>query len=359
MKEKPGAQTPWTRINQLLSSDECFEAGYPHWQGFLLAPKHASQLAALLYYLNQSNIPFCLQGRGHDSLPSPEQAVIVSARSFSQIVWHEQGVVEAGAGCPLSLLHQFLFERGQEVALEEGPVASPKRSIAGLLLSGRMAGLRFREEPFSEVLLGLELVTGEGSQVRWGGLYRGSAPGPTLHKLIWGLESLPGMIVKVILKTYPIPAKRLRLAWTFRQQEALWQQFEALKQFSLSWEYLDVVLAGCVSSQGFLFAQMSGLPQEMEAFSQVCPGYSLASQQGERMNMKQFFIQQKLKAHLVEKDYALKPGEYFWLQEWNQKAWLLTAQPSKREDRMPTLIWKQRFLESLNLEPVKGSQKIG
>lgn len=345
MKEKPGAQTPWTQVNQLLASDERFEVYFPHWQGFLLVPKQSSQLAALLYFLNQSGIAFCVQGRGHASFPLPEHAAIISTRSFSQIVWHEHGVVEVGAGCPLSLLHQFLFERSQEVALEEDPVASPRRSIAGLILSGRMAGLRYREEPFSEVLLGIEIVTWEGSQVRWGGIYRSCAPGPTLHKLIWGLESLPGILIKVILKTYPIPAKRLHLAWTFRQQEALRQQLFALKQFSLSWEYLDVVLSSQPSSPGFIFAQISGLSQEMEAFSQACPGYAIASQQGERMNMKQFFIQQKLEAHLVAKDYSLKEGDYLWLQEWNQKAWLLTDRSV--ETRSETSIWEQRFREAL------------
>jgi hypothetical protein len=347
MKEKPGAQTPWSRVNQLLTSDERFEVDSPHWKGFLLAPKQSSQLAALLYFLNQANIAFCVQGRGHDSLPSSEHTVIISARSFSQMAWHEHGVVEVGAGCPLSLLHQFLFERSQEIALEEDPVASPKRSIAGIILSDRMAGLRYREEPFSEVLLGIELVTWEGSQIKWGGIYSGSAPGPTLHKLLWGLKTLPGIVIKVILKTYPIPAKRLRLAWTFQQQEVLWQQFYALKQFSHSWEYLDVVLSGQPSSQGFIFAQISGLPEEMEAFSHACPRYAMASHQGERVNMKQFFLQQKLKAHSVAKDYPLKREDYLWLPEWNQNGWLLTNQSNERENQIP--IWKQRFGESFNL----------
>jgi hypothetical protein len=288
-----------------------------------------------------------VQGRGHDSFPSSEHALIVSARSFLQMTWHEHGVVEVGAGCPLSLLHQFLFERGQEVALEEDPVASLKRSVAGLILSGRMAGLRYKEESFSEVLLGTELVTWEGSQVKWGGVYRGSAPGPTLHKLLWGLETLPGIVIKVILKTYPIPAKRLRLAWISRQPETLWQQFYALKQFSSSWEYLDVVLSGQPSSQGFIFAQISGLPQEIEAFSQVCPGYAMASHQGERMQIRQFFLQQRLKAHSIAKDHSLEVGDYLWLSEWNEKAWLLTHQSREKEDNIP--LWKQRFYKSFNL----------
>src|SRR5689334_21183911 len=101
MREKPGACTPWKGINQLLAPDERFEVHFPHWQGFLLAPKHSAQLAALFYLLYQEKIAVCIQGRGSHSFPSSEHSVIVSARAFSQITWHEQGVVEAGAGCSL------------------------------------------------------------------------------------------------------------------------------------------------------------------------------------------------------------------------------------------------------------------
>lgn len=347
MKEKPGVQTPWAKINQLLAYDERFEVEFSYWQGFLLAPKQSSQLAALLYFLNQSNIRFCIQGKGSTSFPSIEHAVIISTRFFSQMMWYEHGVVEVGAGCSLNLLHQFLFEKNHEVALEKNLVGSSKRSIGGLILSDQIAGLRYRQESFSETILGLELVTWEGCQVKWGGIYKSSVPGPTLHKLIWGLESLPGIVTKVILKTYPIPNKRLELTWSFRQQKELWQQLDRLKQFSLSWEYLDVVLSGQPSSQGFIFAQISGLSQEMEAFAQRCPRYAIATQQEEKRNMKQFFIQQKLTIHPVHKEYVLKQGEYLWYQEWKSKAWLLTPQSIEKKDEFP--IWKRRFQESFNL----------
>src|SRR6516165_9158953 len=119
MNEKPGVQTPWIEINQLLAPDERFSVKSPEWQGFLLAPKHSSQLAALFYLLHQKNISVCVQGRGSCTIPKTEHSVIVSARAFSQVLWNEQGIVEVGAGCSLSHLHSFLFENKQEIALEE------------------------------------------------------------------------------------------------------------------------------------------------------------------------------------------------------------------------------------------------
>jgi hypothetical protein len=346
MKEKPGVQTPWNNINQVLAPDERFEVNFPHWQGFLFAPKQPSQLAALLYLLDQEGISICVQGRGTRSLPK-EHSVIISARAFSNVVWHEQGIVEVGAGCHLSYLHQFLFERNQEVALEGDPLASSKHSVAGLILSGKTAGIRYQAEAFPEILMGAEMITWEGNQVKWGGPYRSAVAGPALHKLMWGLQSLPGMIIKMWLKTHSIPPARLRLAWSFHQKEALEEQFHALKRASPSWEYLDKVQSGEPHDQGFIFAQISGWKEEMDAFSQVCPGYTKASQQGELGYLKHFLQQQNLKTYSVPKDCSLNLGEYLWLQEWNPSAWLLTPRSNEqRGDHLP--IWKQRFWDSFN-----------
>lgn len=347
MIEKPGAHTRWNKVNQLLAPDERFELLSPKGKNFLLAPKHASQLAALLYILHQEGIDVSVQGGGFDAPALIENSVIISVRAFSQLIWYEQGVVEAGAGSALSYLHQFLFEKNQEVALDGDPLASSKRSVGSLILSGSMAGVRYRSEGVPENILGVELVTWEGSQIKWGGPYRTALAGPALHKLIWGLQTLPGIIVKVILKTYPIPQARLRLVWSFRQKEDLWKQWDDLKRFSLSWEYLDAVLSGCPEDQCFIFAQISGLSEEIEAFSKNCPCYNAARQQEERVHLKKFLIQQKLKVFPVPVHHSLESGEYLWIQEGNQNAWWLTGRANGSiNDSVP--IWKKRFRNSFN-----------
>lgn len=326
MNEKPGAQTPWMAINQLLAADERFDVRLPQWQGFLLAPKQPAQLAALLYLIREAGIRVCVQGRGTEAFPLAEHQAIISARAFSQIVWHEQGIVEVGAGCALSHVQQFLFEKDQEVALE-GTLFNPdKRSVAALILTGQTGGIRYRNETFSETLLGIEFVTWEGSQVKWGGNYHSAAAGPALHKLVWDLQTFPGVIVKVFLKTYPRPPIRLQLAWKFHQREKLWEHFYALKDFSSTWEYLDAVISGNEQEPGFVLAQISGLPDEMNAFAEVCPRFAEATQKEERSWVKAFLIQKKVKlvslAHcdsVLLTTYPQKREEYYWIQNWNQK----------------------------------------
>lgn len=343
MSERPGIQTPWLGINQLLASEERFEFRLPHWQGFLLTPIHPSQLAALLYFIRQEGIQACVQGRGTNALPLSRHQVIISTRAFTKIVWHEDGIVEVGAGCSLSYLYQFLFERNQEVALEGELLGFPKRSVAALILMGQTGGMRYRTESFLETLLGLEFVTWEGSQVKWGGPYGSALAGPAWQKLMWGLQSFPGIVFKTILKTYPRPPVRLQMAWKFHRKEELWHQFHVLNHFCSSWEYLEAVLSGNEEDQGFIFAQISGVPEEMEAFSQACPFYQTATHQGERGRLKSFLMAQKLKIYSVSRDFhEWERGEYFWLSNWNQNAyWLTTKEIEKEESSTP--LWKQRL----------------
>jgi FAD/FMN-containing dehydrogenase len=343
--EKPGVQTPWLAVNQVLAPDERFEAVSHDWKGFLLAPRYSSQLAALLFILHREGIEFGVQGRGTRFRPDTKHPVTISTRAFSQIIWHDQGVIEAGAGCSLCNLHQFLYENGQETPLEGDPLSSTKRSIGGVILSGRYGGIRFRDESVLTTILGVELVTKQGSQIKWGWAFRSIQGGLALHKLLWGFGAFPGIIVKVNLKTTPIPSARLCLSWTFRHSEALWEQFHQLENFTSNWEYLDAVISGRANDQGFVFAQISGLPEEMEAFTRLCPSYSTACQQGERENLKNFLCRQNLKSYFVGLRHHLVSGEYLWVQRWSQGAWWLT---NRECQNLPSSqpIWKERFCSS-------------
>lgn len=344
--EKPGCLTPWSEINHLLAVDERFEVQILSWKGFVLAPKHSSTLAALLYLLAQQALPFCVQGKGTSLRLEAHHSLIISTRAFSQLMWYEQGVVEVGAGCSLFHLQQFLFERNQEMAFEENLWTSLKCSIGGYLLSGKTSGIHYREEIFVETLLGVELVTWEGQQIKWGGPQRSVLAAPALHKLLWGIQTIPGVILKVILKTYPLPQKRLQLSWSFREKKALWEHVWALQNFSCTWESLDVVLSGESTDQGFVFAQIAGLKEEIEVFVRVCPGYGAARHQGEKTDLKRYMKQQKLKAYGASLEQYLKPGEYLWHQVLDQNSWWLTTQSLEEKQTLPS-IWKQRFWKSL------------
>lgn len=344
-REKPGAQTPWLFVNQLLTADERFEVCYAEWKGFLLAPKTTSSLAALLYLLHQHHIPFYVQGQKIKKNPSP--ACFVSARAFSHFLVHEGDVIEIGAGCSLMDLQPILFEKQLEVNVEESPLASPKQSVVDLILIGQTAGLQLKQENVVESLLGVEWITEKGCQLQWGGSQRSCLAGPALHKLIWGMQHLPGVIVKIYLKAYRLPTVRLQLVWSFRYLDALWNQFDQLKRFSSSWERLDCVWSGKSKEQSFILAQISGLKEEMEAFTQICPDYHLSQPEDRRLQLKQFLNQQTLFAYPASKQQQLQPDEYLWYHGLEERAWQLTPRILEKEEEQVEPIWKQYLWESV------------
>jgi hypothetical protein len=345
--EKPGGQTPWASINQLLAPDERFEVHSSHGKGYLLAPKQTSQVVALLYLLHQASLPFCVQGRGTCFKPHSPELLIVSMRAFSQVIFHPQGVCEVGAGCSISHLHHVLAEHEQEVSLEAHPLTSAKRSVGGVFLSGKTGGLQLKQESAVEALLGAEWVSWEGSQMKGGSCLRSAVAGPAWHKLLWGIKTPPGIVVKFFFKTYPFPAARLRLSWSFRQMDALWQHFHVLRQFCSSWERLDCILSGRPEEQGFILAQLSGLPEEIHAFQQHCPHYQKARQQEVSDHVKDFLSQQQLNIYSGSLHQHLVPGEYLWYQGLTQCAWWLTTQVAENENRREAPLWKQRFCGDL------------
>lgn len=350
MSEKPGAKTPWGDINQLLAPQERFEISFSHWKGWLLIPTSSSQLAALLYLLSQAEILFCIQGRGSSFFPSQKQNVIVSARALTQIVWHAHGIVEAGAGCSLRDLQQFLLERNREICLEEDAWIENKRSIASLILLG-LEHVR-TIKPFSEMIMGVDFVTFEGSQIKWGGHYLSPTAGLALHKLMEGLKTLPAVISKVIMRTELIPEIRLKLTWNFNTKDALWNLFQALQSISSTWESLEIVHSGRSDESGFVFAQISGVAQEINAFIKICPHYSQATQDGQRQNLKKYFSQENMHFNKIFfnqisdlKSYKVEPGEYLWIENNPQRAWLLSLNKfAEREEEYP--LWKKILCES-------------
>lgn len=349
-REKPGAQTPWLEVNQLLKLDERFDLCCSGWEGLLLAPRDVSQLAALLFFLREQQIDFHVQGNGTIALPERNQRVIISARVFSQITLHEDsGVLEVGAGAGINSLHSILFERNHEVNFEGDPLSPSSRSAGGLILSGQTTGLRLMNESFLDSILGVEFVTFDGSQLKWGGLHRSNGVGPALHKMLWGYQSFPGVIVKVILKTYPMPPVRLRLSWTFRNQQELWKCFDRLKRFASTWERLDCVISGHPDEQGYVLAQISGLKEEMADFQKECPDFQQAKIPNDGADLKSYLKAQQLKAYPASITQQLTSGEYFWYHGLVNRGWRLTSIVEKKStEAIVAPVWKQRLDNALN-----------
>jgi hypothetical protein len=275
-----------------------------------------------------------------------DESITISTRSFNHLELIDQNVVEVGAGCNYSEVSQFLHQLGCETSLEEPLFSINRKTIGETILSGFVFSLQLWKESFDQSLIGVEFVSKDGSQIKWGGKHRGMSCDPPFHRLLPKLSNFPGILTRVYLKCYPIPPVRLKLGWSFEEKSLLWTQLERLQNFADSWERLDWVISANEEDKGFLFAQISGTVEEMQAFREYCPGLKEENLvEGLRRQTIQFLKQQSLKAFPATGQESLHQGEYLWCHAFVEKRWLLTNREIQSEERC-FHEWENQFLTS-------------
>jgi hypothetical protein len=347
--EKPGAQTPWADINLLLKPNERFEFIRGASRGYLFAPSNPSCFSALLYIMNREKILYETEGRGSQQAKKKSGPIVVSSRALRDIVFVGNSVVGVEAGCDINTFHSVLYADGYESGLGGWILSGDKRSVGGALIEGCCSGLILRGVPLSNHLCGTEIVADDGTLLKWGGA-RSFSPGPALHQLLCGVKSIPGVLLKCYFTVFPVPAKRLFLAWSFFDRKELQFHVGLLQSFASSWERLDCVIPSNPHEKGFILAQISGLNEEMERFKNQCPGFGTALQEDRVSTFRDFLLRKKLTVHSFEgSDLFDLPANslYAWHHLLTGNGFYLSTDPVLKRDLRPEPIWSERFRNSL------------
>lgn len=351
--EKPGISTPWTNVNQLLAADERFEVVEEDWQGIILAPKSAPKLAALFYLLKEHQQPFHLMGRGHEWPDIAQRlSLFISARAFQHCEMNQNGVVTIGAGCDAKVIHNYLWNKGYEISLEEEMEAESKRSIASLWMRGCQPGVILRDKPLQERLIGVELVTCAGSLVRFGRSLKSTLMGPMFQQALWGMQNINALITQLFVEATPRPTHRLHLSWTFKSQPDAWKHFDVLKQTVHSWERLDCVVSGRSHEQHFVLAQISGSEEEMRAFESICPQIAKAGRADQTSGLRTYLRNQGHHYRIFSREKlcdALQISDYAWYHGLTNQGWLITpCSDLFKKEPLTIPEWQHRLNVCLN-----------
>jgi len=111
-------------------------------------------------------------------------------------------VVEAGTRC--GRLDRLLAEQGQE-----WPVDAPEdATVGGVIAAAASSPRRLAVGPVRDLVLEVELVTGDGRRVRAGGRTVKNVSGYDLCRLVTGSLGTLGVIVQAALKLRPRPRAR-------------------------------------------------------------------------------------------------------------------------------------------------------
>ena len=176
-------------------------------------PGSVDEVAAVVSLAAEAGMPLVPWGGGTAAaagVPAPRAGVVLGLSRLRAIVEHEPGdlTVTAQAGVVLRELQAALGARGQWLSLD--PPDADRATLGGVLAANAAGPRRHLYGTARDLLIGVTVVTADGSVVRGGGRVVKNVAGYDLPKLFIGSYGTLGVIVEATLKLRPRPdAERL------------------------------------------------------------------------------------------------------------------------------------------------------
>jgi len=152
-------------------------------------------------------------------MPPERYDLAVDMTRLDRVAAYDPGDLTLGveAGCGLAKLQSVLAEHRQFL-----PLAVPcfhQTTVGGTIASGVDSPLRQLFGTARDFILGMEFVTGESVAGKSGGRVVKNVTGYDLHKLMIGALGTLGIITKINLRTFPLPAESRAFVALFENAE--------------------------------------------------------------------------------------------------------------------------------------------
>lgn len=172
-----------------------------------VAPTSLDEAAEVLATASKYSLPVLVWGGGTNQGwgGRVEPALVLATTRLNSVVdWQPEDLtVVVEAGVRVADLEQTLAERDQTALLPEVP---GNGTVGGVVAAGLSGFRRLRYGPTRDRLLEVDLVTGDGRRVRGGGRVVKNVTGYDLPRLAGGSFGGIGVIGRVCLKLWPLPA---------------------------------------------------------------------------------------------------------------------------------------------------------
>src|SRR5262245_4557002 len=151
--------------------------------------------------------------------PVPRAGLIMGLRRLGRLLDHEPGDLTATveAGMTVAAFQAALGSRGQWLSLD--PADADRATVGGVLAANASGPRRHLYGTARDLLIGVTVVTADGSVVKGGGKVVKNVAGYDLPKLFIGSYGTLGVIVEATVKLRPLP----------EQEELVCVRFDRLK----------------------------------------------------------------------------------------------------------------------------------
>ena len=185
-------------------------------------PGSIEEVAAVMALASQVGSPVTPWGGGTAAsvgMPASRVGLVMGLSRLGRLLDHEPGDLTATveAGMTIEAFQTALASRGQWLSLD--PADASRATVGGVLATNACGPRRHLYGTARDLLIGVTVVTAEGSVVKGGGKVVKNVAGYDLPKLFIGSYGTLGVIVEATVKLRPLP----------EQEELVGVRFDRLK----------------------------------------------------------------------------------------------------------------------------------
>ena len=210
----------------------------------VVLPGSKEEIAALLAVAADEGLPVTPWGGGTKMAigsPPTRLGLVLGLRRLNRVLEHEPGDLTATveAGITLAALQAELATRGQWLSLDAAH--AEQATVGGILASNASGPRRHLYGTARDLLIGVTVVSGDGSVVRGGGKVVKNVAGYDLPKLYIGSFGTLGVLVEATFKLRPRPDVDRLVVARFERVKDAGQAARAITASDLIPSALDLV----------------------------------------------------------------------------------------------------------------------
>jgi len=235
-------------------------------------PESVEEVAEALRSASAQNTAVTPVGEGgflHIGALPRRYELALSLRRLNQVVDYQPTdmTVTVEAGMPLARLQAILGEHGQWLPLD--PPCPERVTIGGLIAANLSGPSRLSQGTVRDFLLGLRVVTADGTIVKGGGRVVKNVAGYDIPKLYCGSFGTLGVIVEATFKVRPYPERQMLCVCTCTSSELAMDTVLVLLRTELHPFFVELTnFDPCSNGNGktnavHLFVAFAGLDEEV------------------------------------------------------------------------------------------------
>jgi glycolate oxidase FAD binding subunit len=217
-------------------------------------PGSIEEVAAVLTLASEVGSPVMPWGGGTAAtvgMPAGRAGLVVGLRRLGRLVDHEPGDLTATveAGMTMEAFQAALGSRGQWLSLD--PADAGRATVGGILATNACGPRRHLYGTARDLLIGVTVVTAEGSVVKGGGKVVKNVAGYDLPKLFIGSYGTLGVIVEATVKLRPLPECEALISVRFDRLKDAGAAMKAIAGSDLIPNAVDLVDGAAAAGAGF------------------------------------------------------------------------------------------------------------